>query len=155
MYKDYYMTMALSSAKKAMKNDEVPVGAIIVMNDIVIARGYNKKEKYQDPTLHAEIDVIKKATRLLKTWNLSGADVYVTLEPCLMCTGALIAARIRRLFFGAWDSKYGCCGSLLNVSKDVRFNHQFEIEGGIMEIECQKLLTDFFKEKREAHKCLL
>ncbi|MDR0751857.1 MAG: tRNA adenosine(34) deaminase TadA [Christensenellaceae bacterium] len=147
MYKDFYMQMAIAQAKKAELKGDVPVGAIIVLDGIILAKAFNQKEKYNDPTQHAEIVAIRKATAKIGSWNLDNADIYVTLEPCLMCAGALLAARVRRLFFGAWDTKYGCFGSLLKLS-DFPFNHKLEIEGGIMEHECKTLLTDFFKAKR-------
>ncbi|MDR3185506.1 MAG: tRNA adenosine(34) deaminase TadA [Christensenellaceae bacterium] len=144
-----FMEIAIEQAKKAAVIDEVPVGAIIVLNGEIIARAFNHKETKHDPTAHAEIEAIRKATRKLRNWHLDGADMYVTLEPCPMCAGAIINARLQRLYFGAYDPKGGCCGSLLNIPNDIRFNHRTSVEGGILEETCAAQLSNFFKAKRK------
>lgn len=142
-----FMEDALNLAKKAAKKDEVPVGAVIVKNGKVIASGYNKKEGKQNATLHAEIIAINKACKKLKSFRLTGCDIYVTLEPCPMCAGAIIGARINKVYFGAYDKKAGCFGSVYDFA-DGRFNHSPKVLGGIMEGESVKLLQQFFKSKR-------
>ena len=143
-----YMTYAYELAQKAYKKDEVPVGAVIVYNNKIIATGYNKRQKTQDATNHAEVIAIKKACKKLKTFRLNDCTLYVTLEPCVMCAGAIINARIGKVVFGAYDKKFGCCGSLYNLLGDKKFNHHPEVVGGVMEQECSKILTDFFESKR-------
>ncbi len=143
-----YMTYAYELAQKAYKKDEVPVGAVIVYNNKIIATGYNKRQKTQDATNHAEVIAIKKACKKLKTFRLNDCTIYVTLEPCVMCAGAIINARIGKVVFGAYDKKFGCCGSLYNLLGDKKFNHHPEVVGGVMEQECSKILTDFFESKR-------
>ncbi len=145
------MKLALKQAKKAREEDEVPVGAVIVKDGKVIAYGRNRKEKKGSATRHAEIEAIEKATKKVGNWWLEDCDMYVTLEPCAMCAGALINSRLRCLYFGAWDTKSGCCGSLYNLPEDKRFNHRLTVEGGVMREECARVLTEYFKEKR--HKC--
>lgn len=143
-----YMQVALSLAEKAYKKDEVPVGAIVVRDGKIISRAYNKRQKSQDATLHAEIIAIKKACKKLKTFRLNDCELYVTLEPCAMCSGAIINARVGTLVFGAYDPKYGCCGSIYNLPEDKRFNHRAKVIGGILEKECSEILTKFFESKR-------
>ena len=143
-----FMQEALKEAKKAYLKDEVPVGAVIVKDGKIIARGHNIKELKQDTTKHAEIIAIQKASKKLNSWRLSGATMYVTLEPCVMCTGALIQARIDKLVIGTMDEKTGACGSVLNILEDYKFNHTVEVKKNIMEKECKKILQDFFKELR-------
>lgn len=151
MDKVQYMKLALKQAKKAREEDEVPVGAVIVKDGKVIAYGRNRKEKKGSATRHAEIEAIEKATKKVGNWWLEDCDMYVTLEPCAMCAGALVNSRLRCLYFGAWDAKSGCCGSLYNLPEDKRFNHRLTVEGGVMREECARVLTEYFKEKR--HKC--
>ncbi len=143
-----YMTIALEEAKSAAAEDEVPVGAVIVKDGEVIARAHNRKEASDCAVRHAEIEAIESAAAKLGNWWLEDCEVYVTLEPCAMCTGALINSRIGKLYFGAEDPKAGCCGSLYNLPADVRFNHRFPVEGGIMRSECAALLSEYFKGKR-------
>lgn len=143
-----YMTYAYELAQKAYKKDEVPVGAVVVYNNKIIATGYNKRQKTQDATNHAEVIAIKKACKKLKTFRLNDCTLYVTLEPCVMCAGAIINARIGKVVFGAYDKKFGCCGSLYNLLGDKKFNHHPEVVGGVMEQKCSKILTDFFESKR-------
>lgn len=143
-----FMKVAIEMANKAYKKDEVPVGAIVVKDNKIIARGYNKRQKTQDATLHAEIIAIKKACKKLHTFRLNDCTLFVTLEPCAMCSGAIINARVGKVVFGCYDAKYGCCGSIYNLPEDKRFNHNPTIIGGVMEKECRELLTSFFESKR-------
>lgn len=143
-----YMKEALRLAKIAYKKDEVPVGAVIVKDNKIIAKAYNRRQKSQDATLHAEIIVIKKACKKLHTFRLNDCTLFVTLEPCVMCSGAIINARIGTVVFGAYDLKYGCCGSIYNLPEDNRFNHRAKVIGGVMKDECRELLTQFFESKR-------
>lgn len=147
-----YMKAALKEAKKAADKKEVPVGAVIVKDDKIIARAHNLKELKMDTTKHAEILAIQKASKKLKTWRLTGCTMYVTLEPCVMCTGALIQSRIDKVVIGAMDEKTGACGSVLNILLDYKFNHVVELEKGILEEECSNILQQFFKELRERNK---
>lgn len=128
---------------------EVPIGAIIVYENSIIARGHNLVETNQDPTDHAEIRAIKEAARVLGSWRLLDCTMYVTLEPCPMCAGAIINSRIKRLVIGAMDPKRGCCGSAYNLVEDERFNHRVELKIGVMEEESKKMLQDFFKKRRK------
>lgn len=143
-----FMNKAYDEAVKAYKKNETPVGAIIVKDGIIIARGHNQRESKQDPTTHAEIIAIRKASKKLGSWRLNDCDMYVTLEPCTMCAGALIQARIRRLFVGAADSKAGAGGSVLNVFGIEKFNHKVEVINGLLEDKCSDILKSFFKELR-------
>jgi len=147
-----FMKEALKEAKKAYKKEEVPVGAVIVKDGKIIARSYNLKETKNSSVCHAEILAINKACKKLGSWRLTGCDMYVTLEPCPMCTGALINSRIRKLYIGTMDEKTGACGSKINLLKDVKFNHDVEIEEGVLQLECEKILKDFFKFLRERNK---
>ncbi len=143
------MKFALEEAKKAYKLGEVPIGAVIVDSDKIIAQDHNLKEKSFDPTGHAEIRVIRKASQKLKTWRLTGTSLYVTLEPCPMCAGAVINSRIDRVIFGAFDPKAGAAGTIINLLENNKFNHRVEVITGIMEEECKSLLQDFFKKIRK------
>lgn len=146
------MGEAIKQAQKAYNKLEVPVGAVIVKDGKVIARGYNQKEMKQDTVNHAEILAIKKASKKLGSWRLNDCDMYVTLEPCSMCAGALIQARIRKVYIGALDEKTGACGSVLNLLGDYDFNHKVEVETGILKDECENMLKKFFKELRDLKK---
>lgn len=143
-----FMKEALKEAKKSYQKDEIPVGAVIVKDGKIIARGHNIKETKTDPTKHAEIIAIQKASKKLQTWRLSGCTMYVTLEPCSMCAGSLIQARIDKVVIGTMDEKTGACGSVLNLLSDYKFNHTVQIETGIMQEECKTILQQFFKELR-------
>lgn len=147
-----YMKEALNQAKKAYEKGEIPVGAVIVKEHKIIARAYNEKEYKLDTTKHAEILAIQKASKKLKAWRLQDCDMYVTLEPCSMCAGALIQARVRKLYIGTMDKKTGACGSVLNLLKDYTFNHKVEVESGILQKDCENILKNFFKELREKKK---
>ena len=149
MDEEYFMKLALKEAQKAYNELEIPVGAIIVKDGKVIARAYNEKEKKNDSTKHAEILAIQKASKKLKSWRLYDCDMYVTLEPCPMCAGAIIQARIKKLYIGTMDEKTGACGSVLNLLEDYKFNHQVEVETGLLNNECEKILKDFFKDLRK------
>lgn len=143
--KEKFMKEAIKQAKKAYDKEEIPVGAVIVKDGKIIARGYNKKEEKKDTTQHAEIIAIQKASRKISAWRLQDCEMYVTLEPCAMCTGALIQARLKRVYIGTMDPKTGACGSVLNLLEDYKFNHKVEVETNIMQKECEKILKDFFK----------
>lgn len=148
----FYMQEALKQAKKAFNILEVPVGAIIVKDNTIIAKAYNQKEKKTDTTQHAEIIAIQKASKKLKSWRLNDCEMYVTLEPCPMCAGAIIQSRIKKVYIGTMDEKTGSCGSVLNLFEDYKFNHNVEVENGICKDECEKILKDFFKELRKLNK---
>ena len=147
--KEYFMKEALKEAEKAYKKLEVPVGAIIVKDGKIIARAYNQKESKTDTTKHAEILAIQKASKKLKSWRLIDCEMYVTLEPCTMCAGAIIHSRIKKVYIGAMDEKTGAVGSVLNLFEDYKFNHKPEVEKGILKEECESLLKQFFKELRK------
>ncbi len=146
------MREALKEAEKAAQKGEVPIGAVIVSDNKIIARGHNLKETAADATAHAEIIAIKKASKKLGRWRLTNSTIYVTLEPCLMCMGALIQARIERLVFGCYDPKAGACGSLYDLSQDKRLNHQIKVTEGVMAVECGKILKGFFKGLRNKYR---
>ena len=143
-----FMKEALKEAEKAYKKLEVPVGAVIVKDGKIIARGHNQKETKTDTTKHAEIIAIQKASKKLKAWRLLDCEMYVTLEPCAMCAGAIINSRIKKVYIGTKDNKTGAVGSVLNLFEDFTFNHKVESEIGLMQEECEKLLKQFFKELR-------
>lgn len=148
----YFMEKALEEAKKAGVLGEVPIGAVLVHKEEVIAAAFNLREKLQKTSSHAEMLVIDKANELLGSWRLEECTLYVTLEPCPMCAGAILQSRIPRVVYGAKDKKAGSAGSLLNLLEDDRFNHQAEVLAGVMEEESSKLLSDFFKALRERKK---
>lgn len=147
--KEYFMKEALKEAEKAYKKLEVPVGAIIVKDGKIIAKAYNQKESKTDTTKHAEILAIQKASKKLKSWRLIDCEMYVTLEPCTMCAGAIIHSRIKKVYIGAMDEKTGAVGSVLNLFEDYKFNHKPEVEKGILKEDCESLLKQFFKELRK------
>ena len=149
---EFFMKEAIKEAKKAEDLQEVPIGCIIVLNGQIIARAHNLRETKQNSLAHAEILAINEACRKLNTWRLEGATLYVTLEPCPMCAGAIVLSRIERVVYGAADPKGGCAGTLMNLLQDERFNHQCEVQPGIMEQICGGLLTDFFKKLRKKRK---
>ena len=142
------MKLALKEAKKAELIDEVPVGCVIVKDDTVVARGHNLKETKNQAIMHAEIVAIQKASRKLGTWNLKDCDLYVTLEPCMMCNGAIILSRIRSIYYGTEDPKGGCTDTLIQIKKIDRLNHHPNVYSGIMKQECMEILKEFFKNKR-------
>ena len=144
-----FMKEALKEAKKAYDKLEVPVGAVIVKDGKIIARAHNLKETRFDTTNHAEIIAIQKASKKLKSWRLLDCEMYVTLEPCSMCAGAIINSRIKKIYIGANDEKTGAVGSVLNLFEDYKFNHKVEFEKGIMKEDCENILKDFFKNLRK------
>jgi len=143
-----FMRLALIEAQKSREINEVPVGAVITLNDRIISKSYNQSISKIDPTSHAEINAIMSAALNIGNYRLTGANLYVTLEPCAMCYGAIIHARISRLIFGAYDYKTGVCGSSIKLHEQNCFNHTPEIKGGVLEEDCSLILKDFFKEKR-------
>ncbi|HEX9743466.1 MAG TPA: tRNA adenosine(34) deaminase TadA [Nitrospiraceae bacterium] len=144
-----FMRLALEQARKASAQGEVPIGALLVRDNQVLTQAHNFRETWQDPTAHAEMVAIREAATQSGSWRLTGTTLYVTLEPCAMCIGAVILARIPRLVFGALDPKAGACGSVLNVPVERRLNHRVEIIGGVLEQESQELLQTFFKNLRQ------
>ena len=147
--KEKFMKEALKEAKKAYDKLEVPVGAVIVKNGKIIAKAHNLKETKNDTTNHAEILAIQKASKKLQSWRLLDCEMYVTLEPCSMCAGALINSRIKKVYIGATDEKTGAAGSVLNLFEDYTFNHKVEVEKGILKKDCENILKEFFKALRK------
>ena len=147
-----YMKEALKQAKKAALIDEVPIGCVIVYDKKIIARGYNKRNKLHSTLGHAEISAIKKASKILGDWRLEECTMYVTLEPCPMCAGAIVQARVPKVVIGAMNPKAGCAGSILNMFQIKEFNHQVDAVYGILQEECQQIMKSFFKELREKKK---
>ncbi len=148
MNEENFMKEALKEADKAYKKDEIPVGAIIVKDGKIIARAHNLKETKQSALAHAEILAIKKASNKLKTWRLLDCEMYVTLEPCTMCMGAIISSRLKKIYIGTLDEKTGACGSFINL-QEYKYNHVVEVETGILKNECEYILKDFFKKLRK------
>ncbi|MEO2077892.1 MAG: tRNA adenosine(34) deaminase TadA [Bacillus sp. (in: firmicutes)] len=149
---EYYMKEAIKEAQKAEELNEVPIGAVIVIGDKIISRAHNLREREQSAVAHAELLAIEQACREIGSWRLEDATLYVTLEPCPMCSGAIILSRVKRVVYGASDPKGGCAGTLMNLLQDARFNHQSEISRGVLEAECGQLLSDFFRGIRERKK---
>jgi tRNA(adenine34) deaminase len=147
-----YMKMALEEAKKAGELGEIPIGAVLVYEGKVIARAHNMREDWQDATAHAEVIVIRNACEKLKKWRLTGATLYVTIEPCPMCAGAIVMSRISRLVYGSEDSKAGACGSLFNIVNNEGLNHEVETVCGVCSEECRDLMKNFFKKRRAVNK---
>lgn len=145
---EIYMSEALKEARRAFEEDEVPVGCVIVHEGKIIARGHNQIERLKDPTAHAEIIAITSASNYLGTKWLNGASLYVTIEPCSMCAGALVLARVKSLFFGAFDPKTGACGSVVNIVNHKKLNHRVKVKSGILKEECGEILKNFFRKKR-------
>ena len=148
----YYMNVAIDMAKKAFKKNEVPVGAVIVKDNKIISKAYNKREKKQNALYHAEVLAINKACKKLKSFRLENCTMYVTLEPCAMCSGAIINARLKKVVFGCFDHSYGCAGSKYNLLQDKAFEHVVEVEGGINSEECSKIIKNFFANLRKENK---
>jgi tRNA(adenine34) deaminase len=146
----YFMGEALDEAQKAFDLKEVPIGAVVVKDGVIVGRGHNLRETAKDPTAHAEMIAIREASKTLGGWRLMDCDLYVTIEPCPMCAGAVMLSRIKRLIIGAMDPKGGAVGSLLSIPEDERFNHQTEIIRGIREEECSGIMKDFFREIRKS-----
>lgn len=147
-----YMKEAIRQAKKAKALDEVPIGCVIVYEDKIIARGYNRRNTDKNTLSHAELNAIRKASKKLDDWRLEGCTMYITLEPCQMCAGAIVQARVSRVVIGSMNPKAGCAGSVLNILQMDRFNHQVELTKGVLQEECSTMLSEFFKELREKKK---
>ena len=147
-----YMKEAIRQAKKAKALDEVPIGCVIVYEDKIIARGYNRRNTDKNTLSHAELNAIRKASKKLGDWRLEGCTMYITLEPCQMCAGAIVQARVSRVVIGSMNPKAGCAGSVLNILQMDRFNHQVELTKGVLQEECSTMLSEFFKELREKKK---
>lgn len=147
-----YMREAIKQAKKAYALGEVPIGCVIVYQDKIIARGYNRRNTDKNTLAHAEITAINKASKKMKDWRLEGCTLYVTLEPCQMCAGAIVQARIDEVVMGSMNPKAGCCGSILNILEMPQFNHQVRAKRGVLEDACSEILTSFFKELRIRNK---
>lgn len=144
-----FMNLALDEARLAAATGEVPIGAVVVVENAVVAQAHNRREVWQDPTAHAELIAIREAAMHVRTWRLTGATLYVTMEPCAMCIGAAVLARLDRVVFGAWDPKGGACGSVLNIPEETRLNHRLDVIGGVLEQASRALLQGFFKGLRE------
>ncbi|MCR5272062.1 MAG: tRNA adenosine(34) deaminase TadA [Lachnospiraceae bacterium] len=145
-----YMREAIKQAKKALKLMEVPIGCVIVRDSKIIARGYNRRNTDKNSISHAEMSAIKKASKKCGDWRLEDCTMYVTLEPCQMCAGAMVQARLKKVVIGAMNPKAGCAGSVINILQMKGFNHSVEIEKGVLEEECSSMLSNFFKELRDA-----
>ncbi|MFO7265637.1 MAG: tRNA adenosine(34) deaminase TadA [Limnochordales bacterium] len=145
---EVWMRLALEEARRAAEGGDVPVGAVVVRDGQVIGRGHNRREQDGDPTAHAEILAIRAASEALGAWRLTGSTLYVTIEPCPMCAGALVLARIDRLVYGAADPKAGAAGSLWNIVQDERLNHRLQVTAGVLEDECREIIQSFFRERR-------
>ena len=147
-----YLRAAITAAKIAEENGDVPIGAVIVYQNNIIARAYNQREQLQDPTAHAEIIALTQAAAALENWHLHGCTMYVTLEPCPMCAGALVLARMDRLVYGCDDPKAGACKSLYNIVTDGRLNHRLEVTTGVLQEQCRRQLQEFFAKRRTENK---
>lgn len=147
-FHEVYMRAALMEAEKARKKGECPVGAVIVRNNAIIGRGHNLRERKQSVLMHAELEAIRKASHVRESWRLQDCDLYVTLEPCPMCAGAIIQSRIRRVYFGAYDKKAGAAGSVCDLFVPGLFNHTVDVTGGIMQEACAEILSKFFRQLR-------
>jgi tRNA(adenine34) deaminase len=145
---EYFMRLALREAERAMEHDDVPIGAVLVHDGEVLATGRNEREERQDPTAHAEVLALRAAAEKLGSWRVLDTVLYVTLEPCAMCAGAIVLARVPRVVFGAWDPKAGAAGSVLDVLAQPRLNHRPEVSGGLLAEECGALLSSFFAGRR-------
>jgi tRNA(adenine34) deaminase len=145
---DYYMRLALREAERALEHSDVPIGAVVAHDGEVVATAHNERELRQDPTAHAEIIALREAARAAGSWRVLDSVLYVTLEPCAMCAGAIVLARVPRVVFGASDPKAGACGSVLDVLAEPRLNHTPEVAGGLLARECGELLSDFFASRR-------
>lgn len=145
----FFMKEALKEAQKAFEADEVPIGAVAVYKNQIIGRGHNRIEQLQDSTAHAEIIAITAAANALGSWRLENVDVYATIEPCIMCAGALVLARVKRISFGARDEKFGGCGSVFNIVNEQKLNHQIEVTEGLLKEQAASLMKEFFEKKRK------
>jgi tRNA(adenine34) deaminase len=145
---DYFMRLALREAERALEHDDVPIGAVVVRGGEVVATGHNERELRQDPSAHAEIIALREAARVAGSWRVLDAVLYVTLEPCPMCAGAIVLARVPRVVYGASDPKAGACGSVIDILGEARLNHRPEVAGGLLMEECGALLSEFFASRR-------
>jgi tRNA(adenine34) deaminase len=145
---EYFMHLALREAERALEHDDVPIGAVVVREGEVVATAHNERELRQDPTAHAELIALRDAARAAGSWRVLDSVLYVTLEPCAMCAGAVVLARVPRVVFGASDPKAGACGSVLDVLSEPRLNHRPEVAGGLLATECGELLSGFFASRR-------
>jgi tRNA(adenine34) deaminase len=145
---EHFMRLAIREAARALEHDDVPIGAVLARDGEVIGAGHNERELRQDPTAHAEVIALREAARALGTWRVLDAVMYVTLEPCAMCAGAMVLARVPRVVFGAVDPKAGAAGSIFDVLREPRLNHRPEVAGGLLAAECAQLLTEFFRPRR-------
>ena len=145
---EYFMRLAIREAERALEHDDVPIGAVIVREGEVIGAGHNEREERGDPTAHAEMIALREAARTLRSWRVLDAVMYVTLEPCAMCAGAIVLARLPRVIYGATDPKAGAAGSVLNVLEEPRLNHRPQVAGGLLAEECADLLREFFAPRR-------
>jgi tRNA(adenine34) deaminase len=145
---EHWMRLAIAEAQRALEHDDVPIGAVVVRDGVVLATGRNERELRQDPTAHAEAIALREAAHALGTWRVLDATLYVTLEPCAMCAGAIVLARVPRVVYGCTDPKAGAAGSVLDVLSEPRLNHRPEVTGGILAGECAALLTEFFAARR-------
>jgi tRNA(adenine34) deaminase len=145
---EYFMHLALREAERALEHDDVPIGAVVVREGEVVATAHNERELRQDPTAHAELIALREAARAAGSWRVLDSVLYVTLEPCAMCAGAIVLARVPRVVFGASDPKAGACGSVMDVLSEPRLNHRPEVAGGLLAVECGELLSGFFASRR-------
>ncbi len=145
---EYYMSLALGQAQQAWEDGDVPIGCVILYQDQIVAKARNQRELLNDPTAHAEMIALTQAADAVGSWRLHGCTLYVTLEPCCMCAGALVLARIDRLVFGCYDPKAGACGSLYNIVEDARLNHRIPVTDRVLEEPCSQILKDFFAQRR-------
>jgi tRNA(adenine34) deaminase len=145
---EYFMQLAIREAQRALEHDDVPIGAVVVRDGEVLGAGHNERELRQDPTAHAEVIALREAARALGSWRIPEGVLYVTLEPCAMCAGAIVLARVPRVVFGCTDPKAGAAGSVLDVLAEPRLNHRPEVAGGLLAADCAALLTDFFSSRR-------
>lgn len=148
----FFMKEALKEAKKAFDEDEVPIGTVAVYKNQVIGRGHNQTEQLNDPTAHAEMIAITAAANALNSWRLNEVNIYTTVEPCIMCAGALVLARVKRIIFGAHDEKFGGCGSVFSIVNEKKLNHQIEITDGVLKEQAASLLKSFFERRRPQDK---
>jgi tRNA(adenine34) deaminase len=149
---EHFMRLAIDQAKIAEENGDIPIGAVIVYKNQIIAKAYNQREQLRDPTAHAEIIALTQAAAAKESWRLNGCTMYVTLEPCPMCAGALVLARVDRLVYGCDDPKAGACKSLYNIVQDERLNHRLEVTSGVLQEQCRQQLQEFFSQRREENK---
>lgn len=150
--KEYFMKQALAEAEKSQEKDEIPIGCVIVKDGQIIGRGHNAREELNQAIMHAEVMAIQEANRVEGNWRLLGTTLFVTIEPCVMCSGAIGLARIPRVIYGAANQKFGAAGSLYDILADVCLNHRVEVEKGILEEECAQIMQDFFRQRREKQK---